>query len=328
MKKARTKYSSILFMFILVLIRPQSSPVFAVQQISTKGLLKGQVIDSKTKEPLPGVNIIFKGTTLGTITDTEGNFSLGNIPIGSYSILVSMMGYKPGIFENTRIRVQQTTELNVELEQTFLQAPDVIVTASKSIQRVQDSPVSVAVISDLEIKQKNSVTIQDALRFSPGLYMTDDQLNIRGSTGYNKGAGSRVLVLLDGVPAIAGDTGGINWDALSPTEIARIEVVKGAGSALYGSNALGGVVNLITRDPSPTPVTRSRISWGYYDDPFYSSWKFTNRLLQFNAMDVSHSRKVGKLGMLLSVGRKTSTGYVENGHYKIWNAWYNHRYRR
>ncbi|HDL18521.1 MAG TPA: TonB-dependent receptor [Bacteroidetes bacterium] len=308
--------------WLIILTIPQTGNSSIAQ-----GTLKGRVVDAESGEPLPGANIILKATTLGTISDKNGFFVLENVPNGRYNILISMIGYKPGVFDNTFIGVNQTTKLDVKLKSTFILAPELIVTANKSIQRVQDSPVSIAVLSDQEIRQKNSITIQDALRFIPGLYMTDDQVNIRGSTGYNKGAGSRVLILLDGVPAIAGDTGGINWDALPPTEIARVEVVKGAGSALYGSNAMGGIINLITKEPTTTPVTRSRISWGYYDDPSYSSWKFTDRMLQFNAIDVSHSRKTGKLSMILSAGRKTSTGYRQNGQYKIWNGFGKFHYR-
>lgn len=317
------KSKTIFFLIWLIILTIPASGKSGLAQ----GILKGRVVDAKTGEPLPGANIILRGTTLGTISDQNGFFVLKNLPAGRYNILISMIGYKAGIFDNTLIAANHITELTVRLKSTFILAPELIVTANKSIQRVQDSPVSIAVLSDLYIRQKNSITIQDALRFTPGLYMTDDQVNIRGSTGYNKGAGSRVLVLLDGVPAIAGDTGGINWDALPPTEIARVEVVKGAGSALYGSNAMGGVINLITKEPTITPVTRSRISWGYYNDPFYSSWKFTDRMLQFNAIDVSHSRKTGKLSMILSAGRKTSTGYRQNGQYKIWNGFGKFHYR-
>ncbi len=317
----------VLFFYLSGVALAMLPPKAVNSGMANKGNLHGRIIDSKTGEGLPGANILLQATTVGTVSDLEGYFNLENIPSGRYTLLISILGYKPGVYEKITIAANQTTELQAELESTLISAPEVIVTASKSSQRVQDSPISVAVLSDLDIRQKNSITIQDALRFTPGLYMTDDQVNIRGSTGYNKGAGSRVLVLLDGVPAIAGDTGGINWDALPPTEIAQIEVVKGAGSALYGSNALGGVINLITRDPSPQPITRSRLSWGFFDQPAYPSWQFTNRLLQFNAIDVSHSRQIGKLGMLLAVGRKSSTGYRQNGEDLVLNTFNKFTYR-
>src|SRR5256886_14181134 len=79
-------------------------------------------------------------------------------------------------------------------------------------------------------------------------YTTLFRSNIRGSTGYVQGLGSRVLLLVDGVPANQGDRGGINWDLVPLDRVERVEGVKGAGSSLYGSAALGGVVNLITRE--------------------------------------------------------------------------------
>ncbi|HHM23890.1 MAG TPA: TonB-dependent receptor [Bacteroidetes bacterium] len=292
-----------------------------------RGRLQGTVLDAQSREPLPGANILLKGTTMGTISDAEGRFRLEGIPAGRYTIVVSVIGYQPGVFRDVRILPNQTTSIRAELRQTAISAPEIIVTASKSLQRVQDSPISVAVIPETQIRQTNSVTVQDVLRFTPGLYTTADQINIRGSTGYSKGAGSRVLVLLDGVPAIAGDTGGINWDAIPPTEIEKIEVVKGAGSALYGSNALGGVINIITRDPSPVPKTRLRFSWGFYDKPYFDSWRYTARLRNFHSLDVSHSRTAGKLGMLLMFGQRKSTGYHQNGQYRRYNLFGKFHYR-
>jgi len=289
--------------------------------------LQGRVVDSKTRQPLPGVNILLRGTVLGTASGADGRFRLVNIPVGRYDIQVSMMGYKTEVFPQVRIGPDSVTTLLVELKETVITAPALVVTASKTVQQVIDSPVSVAVLSSSEIRQRNTFTVDNALRYLPGVYFARSELNIRGSSGYSRGAGSRVLLLIDGNPAITGDAGTINWDLLPATEVARVEVVKGAGSALYGSNALGGVVNILTRDPTEVPQTRVRLSWGFYDKPYYPEWRWTNRLRHFNAIDLSHSRQVGKLGMLLSFGRKTSTGYQENGHFLRWSALGKFKYR-
>ncbi len=292
---------------------------------SNRGALEGRVSD-QSGAGLPGVNIILKGTTLGTVTDKNGHFSLNRIPVGRYTILFSIIGYSPKEIP-VRIQAGRTVRLNVQLRQIAIEAPALIVTASKKQQTIQDSPVSVAVVSEKEIELRNTHNLQDALEFVPGVYLINNQLNIRGSTGYSQGAGSRVLVLLDGVPFITGDSGTINWDAIPVTEVERIEVIKSAGSALYGSNALGGVVNIITKDPSPTPNLHVRTSWGFYDKPYYPEWRWTNRLLQFNTLDASFSRTFHKLGVLTSFGRKTSTGYKQNGDYTRWNAFGKFHYR-
>jgi len=293
---------------------------------SNKGRIEGKVTNQEGQS-LPGVNIILMGTTLGTITDRRGNFTLDRIPAGRYTILVSMIGYKPREILNVRVFPNKSTRLNVHLKQVAIEAPALIVTASKKQQTIQDSPISVAIVSEKEIQRRNSSNLQDIITFVPGVYLINNQLNIRGSTGYSQGAGSRVLVLLDGVPFITGDSGTINWDAIPVTEIEQIEVIKSAGSALYGSNALGGVLNIITRDPGNTPQTRIRTSWGFYNKPYYSEWRWTNRLLQFNSIDVSHSQTFHKLGVLISAGRKTSTGYKQNGEYTRWNFFGKFHYR-
>src|SRR5207249_8876710 len=97
-----------------------------------------------------------------------------------------------------------------------------------------------------------------------GVQFLYGQVNIRGSTGYVQGLGSRVLLLVDGVPANQGDRGGINWDLVPLDEVQRVEIVKGAGSSLYGSAALGAAVNLLTPDIEPGFHAGLRATGGSY----------------------------------------------------------------
>ncbi len=140
-------------------------------------------------------------------------------------------------------------------------------------------------------------------------------MGVRASTGYSQGAGSRVLLLVDGAPAITGDTGGINWDALPAEEIERVEVVKGAGSALYGSNAMAGVIQVFTRRPSRTPKTWVRLTAGCYDRPYYPQWRWSSKIRDFHTATVGHSRRIGPFGVLISGSRQASDGYRQNGDY-------------
>src|SRR2546422_791238 len=117
-------------------------------------------------------------------------------------------------------------------------------------------------------------TVDEALDKAPGVQFLYGQVNIRGSTGYVQGLGSRVLLLVDGVPANQGDRGGINWDLVPLDEVQRVEIVKGAGSSLYGSAALGGVVNLLTRDIEPGFHARLRATGASYANPPHDVWRF------------------------------------------------------
>jgi iron complex outermembrane receptor protein len=121
------------------------------------------------------------------------------------------------------------------------------------------------------IRMRSVTSLDQALENAAGFGVIDGQIDLRGSTGFNWAAGSRVLMMVDGHPLINGDTGGINWDVVPVEEVEKVEIVKGAGSALYGSNAMAGMVNVITRDPSSIPETRARLTWGFYDTPAYSN---------------------------------------------------------
>ena len=107
-----------------------------------------------------------------------------------------------------------------------------------------------------------------------GIQFVNGQINIRGSTGYIQGLNSRVLLTVDGVPMNQGDRGGIDWDLLAVDEIESVDILKGAGSSLYGSAALGGVVNVTTRDVPNGLHSRLRLTGGAYADPPYAIWQF------------------------------------------------------
>ena len=287
-------------------------------QVSNHGSLEGKVVDAKTNEPLIGANIIILGTNLGTMSDLQGNFFLKKVPVGSYSIKATIIGYKSKT-ATVQVQYQQTVKIKFELTETVLEMPELIVTAGKKAQSFQDVPNSVSLVTPREIERRNRTYLNEVLEYTPGVNFMHGDVNIRGSSGFSLGAGSRVLLLLDGIPMMPGDSGDIKWDIIPISQIERVEVVKGAGSALYGSYALGGVINIISKEPSPEPYTELKISTGIYDKPHYPEWEWTDRMLHFSQTDVTHSRKLKNVGILLSAGRKSSTGYQQNGDYINWN---------
>jgi outer membrane receptor for ferrienterochelin and colicins len=129
-----------------------------------------------------------------------------------------------------------------------------------------------------------------------------------------------VLMLIDGVPVMPGDSGDIKWDMIPATQIERVEIIKGAGSALYGSSALGGVINIITKEAAQKPVTNIRLAAAAYDHPRFAEWKWTDKLRHFEDFDIDHSRKIGKANIFLAAGRHEGTGYAQNGDYHRMNA--------
>jgi outer membrane receptor for ferrienterochelin and colicins len=284
----------------------------------TYGTIEGKVVDGATGDPLPGANVILTGTMLGASSDFDGDFRILHVPAGNYKIKATMMGYKAGNQE-INIAANATVTVQFSLEQTVIETPGVVVTAGKKAQSFQDVPNSVAIISSLQIKQKNLTYVSDVLEYTPGVTMVRGDVNIRGSSGFSLGAGSRVLLLVDGIPLMPGDSGNIKWEIIPMSQVDRVEVVKGAGSALYGSHALGGVINVITKEPSVQPYSEVEYSFAGYDEPNFAEWRWTNKFRYFQRTDVTHSQRIGNVGMLLSAGYKQSTGYQQNGDYERYN---------
>ena len=285
-----------------------------------KGRIAGVVTELVSGKKLAGVNIQIERTVLGASSDNDGNFVIRNVPVGRYSLKATMIGHRPARVAHVVVVAGQTTEVSLQLEETAINFDPVIVTANKMRKQLDLTPTSVSVISAPAIKERNALRLEKVLEAIPGVNFVREQVNIRGSTGFTIGAANRTLLLVDGVPVMTSDTGQFNWDLLPVLDIEQIEVVKGAGSALWGTSALGGVINIISKEPTEQGKTQVRVSAGEYGQPRYDEWNWTNMPLQFGRLDVSHSRRVGPVGFRASLGRHISTGYTEVGDFKRFNA--------
>ncbi|UCE08435.1 MAG: TonB-dependent receptor plug domain-containing protein, partial [bacterium] len=202
-------------------------PVAAI----ASGNISGKVIDSVTREPLPGANIEILSTIHGASADRNGDFIIQNIPPNSYVLRVSMIGYRSVTVRNILVNDDgEDTRIVIKLTETPIEFDPIIVSAGKMKQRLDQASVSLSVVTFKEIKRRNPTNLIEALETTPGINFIGNQINIRGSTGYTFGAGNKVLLLLDDVPVYASDTGEFNWDMLPPLDIEQIEVLKGAGS--------------------------------------------------------------------------------------------------
>lgn len=287
---------------------------------AVKGRIVGEVTEKNSNRVLPGVNIQIENTLLGASTDLNGRFEIRNVPPGTYSVKATMISHRPQRVSDVVVEQGKEAKVNFVLEETVIDFSPVIITANKTKQELDDTPNALSVIGAPEIRDRHAMRVDQVLESMPGVTFIRDQVNIRGSTGFTLGAANRTLLLLDGVPVMASDTGEFNWDLLPVLDIEQIEVVKGAGSALWGTAALGGVINIITKSPSEEGRTMVRVMAGEYDEPRYEQWKWTNTPLQFSRADVSHSRRIGPVGFRISVGRHVSTGYTEVGDFQRWNS--------
>jgi outer membrane receptor for ferrienterochelin and colicins len=295
----------------------------ALPAFAEGGILTGRLTattDGKP-EPLVGAVVMLQGTVRGTTTNLKGEYRLTDVPPGVYTLVFSMVGYQRLTRPGVGVESSGETTINAELHSVPVQVDQVVVTASRRPQSLEEVPVSISVLDAKEIRERNALVIDDALRYIPGVNMTGFQVNIRGSSGYNRGAGSRVLMLLDGIPFIAGDTGELNFESIPVGQVDRIEVVKGASSALYGSNALGGVINIITKQIPERPSTQIRFFGGTYDQPSHDAWKWTDKQRFYNGQSVSHSYRSGDLGVGLFLSRQFDDGYRRNDYRRRYNVY-------
>jgi outer membrane receptor for ferrienterochelin and colicins len=297
----KMKFFILLFIFI-----PAAS--FA-QQFSIYGTVK-----DTSGNLLEGANVILAGTDFGAATDEEGKFEIKNLMKGTYTIEVSMLGYKSEKISNIEL-VNHNKFVEIILKAGIIESGQVIITANKYEQDISELPVSAEIISSEKLARKNYVNLEDAMRYVPGVNMISYQISIRGSSGYSRGAGTRVLLAYDGIPFYTGDTGEIIWESIPVTQLERVEIIKGASSSLYGSAAIGGVVNVITKKIPNEPITYFKSSVGIWDDPYYDEWKWADNLRVSNSLTLSHSRKIGDLGIAVSLSRIEDMNYKQSGFY-------------
>jgi len=272
--------------------------------------IHGQVVD-ENGEPIIGANVILQGTILGSATNGDGLFEIQKVPQGDFTLVVYFIGYKKEEFDLV-IGNEKYDVGTIQLQPTPIDTDPVVVTANKYEQRTQDVAVSVSTLSEKDLSYRNSITVGDALQYVSGVNLNSSQVNIRGSSGYSYSVGSRVLMLLDGVPFVTGDTREINFESIPTHLIERIEVLKGAGSALYGSSALGGVINVITKDIDPRPQLYFKTYGGIYSDPYYDQWKWSKNNRYLNGQQVNYSQKVNNIGVMIGGARFEDDSYRQN----------------
>ncbi len=232
--------SGLLFIGVLLLntsIYSQNTDANVFGDVQSKG------------EHIPFANIYMEGTTIGTTTDETGHYMMINLPEGKHVIVAKAMGYKPSEKE-IDIVANKTLEVNFELEPEVMSLDEVVVTGTKTFKRQTETPVIVNVLDNKTIQSVQACNISEGLQFQPGLRVETDcqtcnytQLRMNGlGGGYSQ-------ILVNSRPIFSPLTGLYGMEQIPSNMVERIEVVRGGGSALYGSSAVGGTVNIITRIP-------------------------------------------------------------------------------
>ncbi|HRI61076.1 MAG TPA: TonB-dependent receptor, partial [Saprospiraceae bacterium] len=278
--------------------------LFAPLSLSSQNAtLKGVVTDATTGDALPGVTV--KTGETGAATDAGGAYSL-SLPAGNFEITFSYIGYESKT-QTIQLKSGQTFELNIQLGDADNLLQTATVTSGKFEKPLGEVTVSLDVIKPRLLESTNATSIDETLVKVPGVSIIDGQASIRGGAGFSYGAGTRVLMLVDDIPALQADAGYPNWDDFPIENVAQIEVLKGAASALYGSSAMNGIINLRTAYAKDKPETSAALFSKVWSTPQDESKKWwgadTSEIQQpvEAGFNFCHRRKFNKLDFVLGM---------------------------
>ncbi len=266
-------------------------------QEKTDAMLFGHVTSAETGEHLPYATIQIKGTTCGTHADGSGHFKLSNIPTGKQIVEVKLFGYKT-LEQELFFEKGKAIKFYPELETDALNLEQVVVTGTRTQHHIKNVPIRTEVISKNSIKNKNAINLFQALENIPGIRVENQCQACNFTMVRMQGLGAEhTQVLLNGQPMYSGLAGVYGLQQMTTLDVERIEVVKGAGSALYGSSAVAGAINIITSEPSFVPSTKAEVQIGNFNT---------------NIMSISSSMRneKGNLGLNVYAQRK-SEGVID-----------------
>jgi outer membrane receptor for ferrienterochelin and colicins len=259
--------------------------------VFSQGVTLSGYVNGTDSISLAGATVIIKGTTSGTVTDKKGYYKIDKIKRGTYTVRVSFLGFesqekKADIFNSDNRIDFFIKESNIDLN-------EIVVTGTKSEKTLKNVPVLTQVISARKMLELGITNVPDALQtMVPGLSVS--QFGTRASVTLQGMDAKYVLFLIDG-ERIAGEVNGdIDYSMLNLENIERIEVIKGASSSLYGSNAIGGVINIITKKINEP-----------FDAKFYSRFSEYNELYSGGSIGL----KKGIIGSRTSFNYSHTDGY-------------------
>jgi outer membrane receptor for ferrienterochelin and colicins len=236
--------------------------LYGTSTIAQSATIKGSI--TQNSKAVEYANIVLKGKALGATTDTTGNYVVEAIPAGTYTILVSALGYS-NIERSIALRGNEIRTINFELIESESRFNEVVVSGTmKEVSRLE-SPVPVELYTSKFFKANPTPSLFDALQNVNGV---KPQLNCNicntGDIHINGLEGPYTMILIDGMPIVSGLSTVYGLSGIPQSLIERVEVVKGPASTLYGSEAVGGLINVITKRPTDAPV--------FSTDFFATSW--------------------------------------------------------
>ncbi|MFZ4544845.1 MAG: TonB-dependent receptor [Saprospiraceae bacterium] len=276
--------------------------------LSAQSSIQGKISDSNG-EALLGVSV--KVGNIGTISNASGEYLI-NVAAGSYRMECSYVGYETQtVVINIEKSEKKTVDFKLLISQNLLD--QLTVTSGRYEKPLGEVTVSMEVLKTDLIERNNTQTIDNVLQKVPGFSIIGGQANIRGGSGFSYGTGTRVLILVDDIPALQADAGYPNWNDFQVETIEQVEVVKGASSALYGSAAMNGVVNIRTAYAKEKPLTTFSSFYTSYRDPNDKEqiW-YRNKQPFETGVSLTHRQKFNKLDLVLGTNLRVIKSFLES----------------
>jgi outer membrane receptor for ferrienterochelin and colicins len=305
----RTKFILLCVAFLSVLAvqlyadEKSQSPLYS-ENTPTDAHIVGHILDKNTKEHLPYINVYLQGTMIGTSTDETGHYFFKNLPIGEHTIVVSAIGYKTET-RTVSLTAGQTLEIDIQIEEDFISLDGVVVSANRTETTRRLAPTLVNVMSGAAFEATTSTCVADGLNFQPGVRVENNcqncgfqQIRINGLDG------PYTQILIDSRPIFNALSGVYGIEQIPVNMVDRVEVMRGGGSALFGSSAIAGTVNIITKEPATNSASLSHST---------TSIGGTSALDNITMLNASLVTDDHKMGIAVFGQNRQRDGYDANG---------------
>ncbi len=211
--------------------------------------IHGHIIDSRTKEHIPYITVTIDGTTVGTTTDATGHYTLYHAPVGKLKVTVSAIGYASKTKE-VEVECGSDLLLNFETTEEQISVDAIVVSANRNATKRSEAPTLVNIVDSDLLNKVSAPTLAEGLSFQPGVRVENSCQNCGfAQVRINGLSGQYSQILINSRPVFSALAGVYGLEHIPANMVERIEVVRGGGSALFGSSAIGGTINIITKEP-------------------------------------------------------------------------------
>jgi outer membrane receptor for ferrienterochelin and colicins len=295
----KIRYSILLIFLLHVMTFVQAETPAAVSTC-----VFGHVVDNQTQEHLSDINISIKGTTFETRTDAAGHFTFEDIPVGNLTLQFRAVGYKTQNQTVTTFK-NQTSEMHVAMEPTLIPLDEIVVSSNRNETTKRLAPTLVHTLDHQVFENSHAVCLAQGLNYQSGLRVENDchtcgteQVRMNGLEG------SYTQILIDSRPVFSALAGVYGLEQIPESMIDRVEIVKGGGSALFGSSSIAGTINIITKKPEGNSAQLS------HDLTFIGGSSAVENTTGLNVSMVNPNQKTG---LVLFAQSRYRDGYDYDG---------------